>query len=99
MQEYKTHEQKRKFYDSYKWRKVRKQVLMRDNYECQWCKEEGKVTTDNLEVDHIKEIEFHPDLALDTKNMRVLCKYHHNVRHDRFDGKETKEKRWDDEKW
>jgi 5-methylcytosine-specific restriction protein A len=102
LNEYKTIEQKRKFYDSSDWRRLRKQVLERDNFECVWCKKEGKVTVRDgaiLEVDHIKELETHPDLALDIENMRTLCKHHHNVRHNRFDGKETKEKKWNDERW
>lgn len=79
----------------------REEILKRDNYECVWCKKEGKVTTQErstLEVDHIKELETHPELALEDDNLRTLCKYHHNVRHNRFDGKQ-KEKEWDDERW
>lgn len=99
MAEYKSYEQKRKFYTSSPWIKLRQRALERDNYECVWCKREGKVTTKDdatLEVDHIKEIETHPQLALVLDNTRTLCKYHHNVRHDRFQKKENK---WDDEKW
>lgn len=102
MKEFKTKEQKAKFYNSWSWRKLRRAALERDNYECVWCKEDGLVTTQDratLEVDHIKEIETHPELANELDNLRTLCKYHHNVRHDRFDGKETKEKKWDDERW
>jgi 5-methylcytosine-specific restriction protein A len=32
-------------------------VLKRDNYECTWCREEGKVTTTGLEIDHIQELQ------------------------------------------
>lgn len=110
MKEYKTLEQKRKFYRSKVWvgkEGLREQALKRDNYECQWCKRDGKVTVEDvedeesapLEIDHIKEIEFYPELADDLDNLRTLCKYHHNVRHNRFDGKATKEIIWDDEKW
>ena len=41
------------FYASQSWRILREQALERDHYECVWCREEGKVTTENLEVDHI----------------------------------------------
>ena len=66
----------RKFYNSTKWRRMRDYVLRRDGYECLFCKEEGKVTTTYdavLEVDHIKELEHHPELALDVDNLRTLC--------------------------
>ncbi|HEN3223173.1 TPA: HNH endonuclease, partial [Streptococcus agalactiae] len=53
------------FYNSGEWRRLRLEAIERDNNECQWCKLEGKVTTDNLEVDHIKELEFYPELAMD----------------------------------
>ena len=103
MSEYKTLEQKRKFYRSTEWKKLRQLALERDNHECQWCKREGKVTHKDaavLEIDHIKEIEFHPGLANQLDNLRTLCKYHHNKRHNRFDGKESKESKWAyDEKW
>lgn len=103
MIEYKTKEQKAKFYNSYKWRKLRKQALAIGNFECAWCAKEGKVTTQDratLEVDHVCEIETHPDLALEITNVRVLCKHHHNVRHNRFDGKEKKSNKWtEDERW
>ncbi|MEH7392580.1 HNH endonuclease signature motif containing protein [Bacillus sp. JJ1474] len=101
-QQYKTKEQKKKFYNSTQWLRLRQLVLQRDNYECVWCKREGKVTTQDratLEIDHIKELETHPKLALEIINMRTLCKYHHNVRHDRFDGKVTREGKWNDERW
>ena len=55
---------------------MRDYVLRRDGYECLFCKEEGKVTTTYdsvLEVDHIKELDKHPELALDVDNLRTLC--------------------------
>lgn len=99
---YKTHEQKRKFYNSYGWRKKRIEILENFNYECAWCKEEGKVTTKEhrtLEVDHIYELEVYPKLALVNENLRVLCKYHHNQRHNRFEFRTKKESKWEDERW
>ncbi|WP_264653822.1 HNH endonuclease [Lactococcus lactis] len=84
-----------KFYHSGDWRSVRKQVLKRDNYECQWCKAEGRViTTKNavLEIDHIKELQYYPELALTLSNLRTLCHDCHNKRHNR-----RKEKKFDDE--
>lgn len=91
------------FYNSTEWRKLRITILQRDNWECQWCKREGKVhsKSKNLIVDHIKELETHPRLALDPDNLRTLCFYHHEVRHDRmFKGNNGKKNiRWNDEWW
>ena len=85
MIEVSTREERNQFYNSSEWRVLRKLVLERDHNECVWCKDEGKVTRENLEVDHIKELEFYPEFALDINNLRTLCKSCHNKRHDRFD--------------
>lgn len=96
MQEYKSPEQKRKFYDSREWKQLREEVKERDNYECQECKRNGLVTIDTNEysesagrkkiqlvVDHIKELEDHPELALDMDNLETLCVMCHNIKHGR----------------
>jgi 5-methylcytosine-specific restriction enzyme A len=83
-----------KFYQCKAWRKLRQQALQRDNYECQHCKREGKVSTDELlNVHHIKEVKTHPELALDPSmnNFITLCVYHHNLIHDRLDTEKKKE--------
>lgn len=74
-----------KFYGSSEWRRLRQQCLERDHYECQWCKQEGKLTT---------------QYALNIDNLRTLCKDCHNKRHGRFNYRESKrKKKWDDEWW
>lgn len=88
-----TRNRRREFYNSPEWRKTRKEVLERDHYECQWCAAEGKLTNTKLEVDHIKELEYYPELALELDNLRTLCKFHHNQRHERFEFKSSKEKK------
>lgn len=92
-----------KFYGSSDWRSLRAKRLEMDNHECLWCKAEGKVTTKYdsiLEVDHIKELEDYPELAIDIENLRTLCKDCHNKRHKRFNYRPSKKKRkWDDEWW
>lgn len=109
--EYKTPEQKRKFYDSYAWRKLSSEIKNRDNNECQECKRIGLVTIDTNEyseqakrkkiqlvVHHIKELEDYPEFAYDTENLETLCVDCHN----RIHGREFKrnENKWeDDEKW
>lgn len=106
MTEYKTAEQKKRFYDSRDWRKIRIKALERDNFECQECKDQGRVTVldprlnkwKQLDVDHIKEIESHPELALDLENLRTLCIKCHNQKHDRTFARQPN--RWtDDERW
>lgn len=89
MQQYKIKQEQIAFYKSSKRQKLRLEALERDNYECIWCAQEGRVTTQHdtvLEVDHVKEIEQHPELALELDNLRTLCKLCHNKRHNRFDG-------------
>lgn len=82
---------------------MRAYILERDNYECQWCKRDGKVTSQSdsvLEVDHIKELKDYPELALDESNLRTLCKDCHNKRHERFNYREKKKNiKWNDEFW
>lgn len=104
MQEYKTDKDKMKFYKGTKWRKLRQQVLEEQNYECQECKENGRVTLANpdkhksLDIDHIKELSTHPELAYEITNLRVLCIRCHNAKHDRWQKK--KENPWiNDERW
>lgn len=108
MPEYKTEEQKKKFYKSAAWNKLRQQALERDNHECQQCKREGRIHVDSmkregerksieLNVHHKYEIEHHPKLALWLDNLETLCLNCHNKMHGRVFGQ--KKKRWDDERW
>ena len=50
----------KKFYNSPAWKVMRKQILIRDNHECQHCKINGEFSNDNLQVHHIKEIKEFP---------------------------------------
>lgn len=98
-----TKQTRARFYGSAEWRAFRESILERDNYECQWCKEQGQVTSKYnsiLEVDHIEELKDRPDLALEPSNLRTLCKDCHNKRHKRFNYRPSeKKKRWNDEWW
>ena len=112
--EYKTKEQKSKFYNSTAWKKLRIVIKERDNNECQECKRQGRVFIDTNEyseranrkkiqlvVDHIKELEDYPELALEPENLEVLCVTCHNKKHGRwFLGFKPKVNKWaDDERW
>lgn len=75
-QDYSDRDNARRFYKSKEWSGVngiRKQALARDDYECVWCKEEGRVTTTNLEVDHIVPLEEDPSKKTELDNLRTLC--------------------------
>lgn len=47
-------------------------ALQRDNWLCQECLRQGKVTTAR-EVHHKKELEEYPELGLDIDNLESLC--------------------------
>ena len=44
---------------------------------CEDCLEEGIVTPEHIEVDHVTPIEVRPDLRLDPANLRSRCRRHH----------------------
>lgn len=66
------------FYNSRGWRNKSHDIQTRDNHECQWCKEAGKVSKQRLEVHHIKPLKFYPSLAYDDENLVSLCFDHHS---------------------
>lgn len=87
------------FYNSRTWRNKRKQILKRDNYECQFCKAKGKVGRGEV-VHHIKHLKDRPDLALDDKNLTTVCNTCHELEHpDRFRKQENKKKPITKERW
>lgn len=98
---YTTHKDKMRFYRSKDWLYLREQALKRDNYECQQCKRDGLVKIGSgktkLNVHHIKEIETHPELALELDNLETLCVSCHNKVHGR--GYVRQKKKWNDERW
>lgn len=113
MDEYRTKEQKSKFYNSSGWKRKRLEIKQRDNNECQECKRQGRVSLDTNEysekakrkkimlvVDHIKELEDYPELALDDDNLETLCVNCHNKKHGRIWKFVIKKNKWaDDERW
>lgn len=70
----------RKFYKSREWKYKRRQILQRDNYECQRCKREGKYSK-GVVAHHIKHLNNRPDLALTDNNLETLCEACHNIEH------------------
>ena len=59
------------------WEKDRKNALLRDEYICQDCKEEG-IYTRGEEVDHVIPKYLGGTNAL--SNLRTLCKPHHKIK-------------------
>lgn len=104
--DFKKKSERTRFYKSRAWRGVngvRNRVVKRDNNECLHCKRDSLVTTKEmgtLEVDHIIDLEQCTyEQAIDPNNLRTLCNYHHNVRHNRFNGTSQNKNKWNDEQW
>lgn len=72
--------QLKRFYKLGVWKRKRKQILKRDNHECQRCKAEGRYGRATI-VHHIKHLEDRPDLALDDNNLTSRCDACHNKDH------------------
>ncbi len=68
------------FYKMGIWRRKRRQILDRDNHECQHCKAKGEYSKATC-VHHIKHLDARPDLALVDSNLVSLCDACHNQEH------------------
>lgn len=60
------------FYDSWEWKKVRYEALMKHGAVCMLCGADRKTSV--IHVDHIKPTSKFPELALSLDNLQVLCK-------------------------
>ncbi|MFG6315963.1 HNH endonuclease signature motif containing protein [Bacillus velezensis] len=92
---HKRDQQSRSFYKSKEWQRCRQFVLRRDNYLCQDCLKNKRITQADT-VHHIDELKDHPEKALDESNLISLCFSCHNKRHPekgRRSGGETPKKR------
>jgi 5-methylcytosine-specific restriction endonuclease McrA len=67
------HPASREFLDTYEWATVRYQVLLK--YKDRPCMACGRGPRQGvwLNVDHIKPRKTHPHLALDIRNLQILC--------------------------
>ncbi len=94
---------KKKFYDDTYWKKLSKEILERDRYECQECKKEGKLTIKQqgrkLDIHHIKELETNPELAYVKSNLETVCIHHHNILDNKQFNVKRKEKFINEERW
>lgn len=67
------------FYRTRQWVHLREQVLGRDNYVCQYCLANGRVTPAKT-VDHIIPIEYDYDLKANVDNLAVICSSCHSLK-------------------
>ena len=60
------------FLESYAWRKLRMEALLKYGPKCMCCGATPK-TGAIMNVDHIKPRQTHPELALELDNLQILC--------------------------
>ncbi len=63
---------KREFLETYAWRKVRMEALLKYGPKCMCCGATPQ-TGSVMNVDHIKPRKTHPELALSLENLQILC--------------------------
>ena len=86
------------FYKTTEWKHKRKEILERDNYECQMHKAKGKYKKATC-VHHIKHYKEHPELGLEDENLTSLCDACHNEVHPEKLKKNKPKKIISKEKW
>lgn len=87
-----------KFYKSGVWRKKRREILKRDNEECQMCKKAGKYS-EAVVVHHVKHLKDYTWLALTDSNLISLCSECHNIVHPEKQKKWKKKEQLNEERW
>lgn len=75
-----TNEQALKFYHSRMWRQARLLALVRDNYQCQRCKQRGLIKEGNI-VHHIVPLKEDWDRRTELDNLETICADCHNQEH------------------
>ena len=92
-----TDKEAKKFYKSARWLHKREQILKRDHYECQICRERIRETDESGKilsmqdrrihratiVHHIHHLKDNPELALDDDNLISVCHQCHDKLHER----------------
>ena len=89
----------RRFYKSREWKRKRKDIIRRDDNECQKCKREGGAGRAET-VHHMKHLKDFPELALVDSNLISLCYQCHNEEHpEKLQTQATKKKIIIEERW
>ena len=83
------------FYKSREWTRLSIEVKVRDNFECQICKDRGGLRREKLITHHIKPLTNDYDKRLDKDNLITVCHACHNTLH--YNNVTTT--KWDDERW
>ena len=63
----------RKLRSTNAWKEKSKDIRERANYLCEYCKSQGIITYNNLEVHHIEKVRDNKDKLLDDYNLICLC--------------------------
>lgn len=86
------------FYNSAEWLHKRAEILARDHWECQRCKEQGEFAK-AVVVHHIKHYKARKDLALIDDNLISLCLSCHDDVHPEKLRRNAAAKTINEEKW
>jgi len=79
----------RRFYKSTAWKKARQLALQRDKHLCARHLKNKQIVPADV-VHHIKELRYHPNLALDLDNLECLCHRCHTRLHKTKSNQEEK---------
>ena len=69
--------EERKLRSQYVWTQKSEEIRERANHLCEVCRDEGKITYDDIEVHHIIKVRQDASLLLDNYNLVCLCQEHH----------------------
>ena len=70
------------WYDRAAWHRKREQIKRRDNYLCQHCLRENRITPAYM-VHHIKPLADFPEVSMTGSNLVSLCNACHEREHER----------------
>ena len=62
-----------------RWKRKSLQVRDDAHWMCEVCRDQGRVTTDGLEVHHIDKLRDDPDGLVEDGNLVCLCRLHHRM--------------------
>lgn len=65
-----------------RWKRKSLQVRDDAHWMCEVCRDQGKVTTEGLEVHHIEKLREDPDGLIEDGNLVCLCRLHHGMADD-----------------
>lgn len=70
-----------------RWKRKSLQVRDDAHWMCEVCRDQGKATTEGLEVHHIEKLRDDPDGLIEDDNLVCLCRMHHRMADDGDIGK------------